>query len=324
MQYTTHDNEIKQFKRLFKQQGIKDFERKYKILEVFLTLEEHVTIMDIISALKKNNIIEERLFVEQTIALLCDFGFAQKITLSDDTIHYEHRHIGLHHDHMVCTKCGKIIEFKDESLEKQQVKLAGAYRFHMLQHKMTIYGICSDCLKERNFVIPLDRANPEEMVKIIEVEGGRKINMRLSAMGIKIGEHLEIVSARSGAQAVVAVGESRFIIGKGMANKVMVQPLQSRNSNNDSPASRPELPVKMTLRDMQEGQEGIISRVAGETVLKRRLLELGINRGTKVFVEKYAPLKDPIEIIIKGYHVSLRVEEAACITVEDVRTSEDR
>ena len=43
----THDNEIKQFKRLFKQQGIKDFERKFKILEVFLTLEEHVTIMDI-------------------------------------------------------------------------------------------------------------------------------------------------------------------------------------------------------------------------------------------------------------------------------------
>ena len=320
----THDNEIKQFKRLFKQQGIKDFERKFKILEVFLTLEEHVTIMDIVNALKKNNIIEDRLFVEQTMALLCDFGFAQKVTFSDDTIHYEHRHIGLHHDHMVCTKCGKIIEFRDESLEKQQLKLAGAYRFHMLQHKMTIYGICSDCLEERSFVIPLDRANTGEMVKIVEVEGGRKINMRLSAMGIKVGEHLEIVSTRPGAQAVVAVGDSRFIIGKGMANKVMVQPIQSGNSGTNAQGAKPDIPVKMTLRDMKEGQEGIISRVAGETVLKRRLLELGINRGTKVFVEKYAPLKAPVEIIIKGYHVSLRVEEAACITVEDVRTPVDR
>ena len=320
----THDNEIKQFKRLFKQQGIKDFERKYKILEEFLNLEEHVTIMDIVNALKKNNIIEDRLFVEQTMALLCDFGFAQRVTFSDDTVHYEHRHIGLHHDHMVCTKCGKIIEFRDESLEKQQLKLAGAYRFHMLQHKMTIYGICSDCLEERNFVIPLDRANPGEMVKIIEVEGGRKINMRLSAMGIKVGEHLEIVSARAGTQAVVAVGESRFIVGKGMANRVMVQPLQSENANGNAKSYNPELPVKMTLRDMKEGQEGVISRVAGETVLKRRLLELGINRGSKVFVEKYAPLKDPVEIIIKGYHVSLRVEEAACITVEDVRTPVNR
>lgn len=320
----THDNEIKQFKRLFKQQGIKDFERKFKILEVFLTLEEHVTIMDIVTALKKNNIIEDRLFVEQTMALLCDFGFAQKITFSDDTIHYEHRHIGVHHDHMVCTKCSKIIEFRDEGLEKQQLKLAGAYRFHMLQHKMTIYGICSDCLEDRSFVIPLDRANPGEMVKILEVEGGRKINMRLSAMGIKVGEHLEIVSAVPGSQAVVAVGDSRFIIGKGMANKVMVQPFKPENSSNNGKALRSDLPVKMTLRDMKEGQEGVISRVAGETVLKRRLLELGINRGTKVFVEKYAPLKDPVEIIIKGYHVSLRVEEAACITVEDVHTPVNR
>ncbi len=320
----THDNEIKQFKRLFKQQGIKDFERKVKILEIFLTLEEHVTIMDIVNALKENNIVEDRLFVEQTMALLCDFGFAQKITFSDETIHYEHRHIGLHHDHMVCTKCGKVTEFRDESLEKQQLKLAGAYRFHMLQHKMTIYGICSDCLEERSFIIPLDRSKPGEMVKIIEVEGGRKINMRLSAMGIKTGEHLEIVSARAGSQAVVAVGDNRFIIGKGMANKVLVQPLPSADSNNDAPALKPDLPVKMTIRDMKEGQEGVISRVAGETVLKRRLLELGINRGTKVYVEKYAPLKDPVEIIIKGYHVSLRVEEAACITVEDVRTPENR
>ncbi|MFO7754108.1 MAG: FeoA domain-containing protein [Desulfobacteraceae bacterium] len=320
----THDNEIKQFKRLFKQQGIKDFERKYKILEIFLLLEEHVTVMDIVNALRKNNVSEDRLFVEQTMELLCDFGFAHKLTFEDNLVHYEHRHIGLHHDHMVCTKCGGITEFRDENLEKQQLKLAGAYKFHMLQHKMTIYGICSGCLEKRSFVIPLDRANPGEIVKIIEVEGGKKINMRLSAMGIKIGEHLEIVSARAGAQAVVAVADSRFIIGKGMANKVMVQPVQSENAAALTDPSRPRLPVKMTLRDMKEGQEGIISKVSGETVLKRRLLELGINRGTKVFVEKYAPLKDPVEIIVKGYHISLRVEEAACITVENVRTSVER
>jgi Fur family ferric uptake transcriptional regulator len=46
---------------------------------------------------------------------------------------------------------------------------------------------------------------------------------------------------------------------------------------------------------------------------------MGFLRGTEVYVEKYAPLKDPLELILKGYHVSLRVEEAARIQVENVR-----
>lgn len=46
---------------------------------------------------------------------------------------------------------------------------------------------------------------------------------------------------------------------------------------------------------------------------------MGILKGTDVYVEKYAPLKDPLELIVKGYHVSLRVEEAAQITVENPR-----
>ena len=58
----------------------------------------------------------------------------------------------------------------------------------------------------------------------------------------------------------------------------------------------------------------------GESLLRRRLMEMGINRGTRIYVEKYAPLKDPLELIVKGYHVSLRVEEAAHIMVEHVKT----
>ncbi|MEE9401993.1 MAG: FeoA domain-containing protein, partial [Desulfobacteria bacterium] len=60
-------------------------------------------------------------------------------------------------------------------------------------------------------------------------------------------------------------------------------------------------------------------RVQGEGPFRRRLLEMGFLRGTEVYVEKYAPLKDPIELILKGYHVSLRVDEAARIQVENVR-----
>jgi Fe2+ transport system protein FeoA len=73
------------------------------------------------------------------------------------------------------------------------------------------------------------------------------------------------------------------------------------------------------LSDLKEGQTGRIVRVGGQGVLRRRLLEMGLIKGTQVYVEKYAPLKDPIEIIVKGYHVSLRVEEASQVILEEIK-----
>ncbi|HUV51260.1 MAG TPA: FeoA family protein [Anaerolineae bacterium] len=75
----------------------------------------------------------------------------------------------------------------------------------------------------------------------------------------------------------------------------------------------------MLLSEMKKGQSGIISGMGGNGILQRRIREMGILKGTRVYVEKYAPLKDPLELIVKGYHISLRVEEAAQITVDDVK-----
>jgi Fe2+ transport system protein FeoA len=74
----------------------------------------------------------------------------------------------------------------------------------------------------------------------------------------------------------------------------------------------------MRLSEMREGQTATIVRVGGAGLLRRRILEMGIVRGAEIHVEKYAPLKDPLELVVKGYHVSLRVEEAAEILVENV------
>jgi Fe2+ transport system protein FeoA len=75
----------------------------------------------------------------------------------------------------------------------------------------------------------------------------------------------------------------------------------------------------MLLSELKEGQRATVVRIGGESLLRRRILEMGILKGTEVRVEKYAPLKDPMELVVKGYHISLRVEEAARILVENVR-----
>jgi Fe2+ transport system protein FeoA len=70
------------------------------------------------------------------------------------------------------------------------------------------------------------------------------------------------------------------------------------------------------LSDCKEGDQVVIRRLIGGGPLRRRLLEMGFTPGTAVRVVKYAPLRDPLECEIKGYHIALRVSEALWIVVE--------
>ena len=72
----------------------------------------------------------------------------------------------------------------------------------------------------------------------------------------------------------------------------------------------------VTLDQLGRGQTGRILRVAGRPATRRRLLELGVVRGETILLQRAAPLGDPLEFVIKGYHLSLRKREAATITVE--------
>ena len=74
-------------------------------------------------------------------------------------------------------------------------------------------------------------------------------------------------------------------------------------------------PSPISLRDLKEGDRAAIEAILGEGAFKRRLLEMGFMPGTTVLIKKYAPLRDPIELVIKGYHVSLRRSEAQQVLV---------
>jgi Fe2+ transport system protein FeoA len=74
----------------------------------------------------------------------------------------------------------------------------------------------------------------------------------------------------------------------------------------------------MTLRDLKIGNSGRVLAVGGEKVLRRRLLDMGITPRTVVTVKKAAPLGDPIELLLRGYVLSLRLDDAEMITIEEV------
>lgn len=70
-----------------------------------------------------------------------------------------------------------------------------------------------------------------------------------------------------------------------------------------------------TLKDVPVGETCVIDRLHGEGALKRRLMDMGLTRGTEVYVRKLAPLGDPIELTVRGYELSVRKEDAAQIEV---------
>ena len=78
--------------------------------------------------------------------------------------------------------------------------------------------------------------------------------------------------------------------------------------------------MEVKLSELKPGEEGIVVRVEGPPTLRRRLMEMGVVRGTRIRMVRKAPLGDPIEYEVKGYNLSLRAREADGVYVEVVRS----
>ena len=77
-----------------------------------------------------------------------------------------------------------------------------------------------------------------------------------------------------------------------------------------------------TLRDVKVGESCTVARLTGTGALKRRIMDMGLTKGTRVHVRKVAPLGDPLELTVRGYELSIRKDEAASIEVTDVAKGE--
>ena len=71
-----------------------------------------------------------------------------------------------------------------------------------------------------------------------------------------------------------------------------------------------------TLRDLKPGDTARVVKITGTGEVRRRILDMGVGKGTAIQVVKVAPLGDPVDIVVKGYHLSLRKEYATSVLVE--------
>ncbi len=77
-----------------------------------------------------------------------------------------------------------------------------------------------------------------------------------------------------------------------------------------------------TLRDVKVGESATVAKLTGTGALKRRIMDMGLTKGTRVHVRKVAPLGDPLELTVRGYELSIRKDEAASIEVTNVERGE--
>lgn len=212
------------FRALIENDGIGYVEERLNIIDVFLDTEEHVTLGDLLRLLKEKGYDYEPEFVRQCMNRWVERGFAQKKVFEGQPPRYEHHHLGKHHDHLICTKCGKIAEFDNEEMERLQMKIAALRGFHVLQHKMEIYGLCAECMQERGPMVPLAMAKPGERVVVGEIMGGKDARSRLATMGIRPGDSLEVINNNGLGRLIVGHGNTRLALGRGIAQKVLVSP----------------------------------------------------------------------------------------------------
>ena len=71
-----------------------------------------------------------------------------------------------------------------------------------------------------------------------------------------------------------------------------------------------------TLRDVKVGEKAVIEKLHGEGALKRRIMDMGLTKGTEIYVRKVAPLGDPMELTVRGYELSVRKGDAELIEVQ--------
>ena len=220
-----HKQEKAQFVKLFKQDRIDRFHDRLAVLEVFLRTEHHVTAGDLTDLVNQSGHRLSTEFVTETIELMCRYGFAQKNRFNNGESRYEHLHLGQHHDHMICTKCRKIIEFEDSHMEQLQLRIAAAKGFHLLQHKMELYGLCQQCLSRRELLYTLDAAKRGERLVVKGFVGGSKARLRLLTMGLRIDDEIEVITNLLPGQLVIGLDYKRLVIGHGLAQKIQVSPV---------------------------------------------------------------------------------------------------
>jgi Fur family ferric uptake transcriptional regulator len=133
------------FEEHIQKAGLRRTAQRDLILEVFLRTEEHLTSEDLYWLVQKEDSTVGHTTVYRTLKLLTEAGLAREVRFGDNKTYYEHHFEHQHHDHMICTECGKVIEFFSAEIEDLQDQMADNFGFKPTHHSLRMWGVCTEC-----------------------------------------------------------------------------------------------------------------------------------------------------------------------------------
>jgi Fur family ferric uptake transcriptional regulator len=134
---------LKSLSKALTEKGIRQTKKRAIILETFFKAGGHLTIEEILERVKKVDPKIGYVTVYRMLRLLKECGLAHQWQFGDGHSRFEKA--TRHHDHLICLKCGKIIEFEEDQIESLQEKVSSQNHFKMVSHVHEIYGYCSRC-----------------------------------------------------------------------------------------------------------------------------------------------------------------------------------
>lgn len=139
--------EIEILEHFIREKGLRYTPQREEILRAFLSVEKHLSADELHKIVSKKNPGIGYVTVYRTMKLLVGAGLCDEVDFGDAVTRFEHRYAHRHHDHLVCLKCGKLIEVTNVKLEKLQDEIAKSNNFTPFKHKLQIFGTCDACSK---------------------------------------------------------------------------------------------------------------------------------------------------------------------------------
>jgi len=134
-----------EFCAYLKKKGLKFTPERRAILEEIFSTHKHFDIEELFERLRKRGEKLSRATIYRTLPLLVKSDLIRETLRCQETVSYEHTFGHPHHDHLLCIGCGKVIEFKEEKIEKLQKAVCKRYNFTSVEHKLGIRGYCKEC-----------------------------------------------------------------------------------------------------------------------------------------------------------------------------------
>ncbi len=128
--------------------NLKQTKQRKLIVEFFLSMKNHVDAEELYELARKKGTNIGLATIYRTLNLLKDAGLVDQSSFVNGRAVYEILEPGTHHDHLVCTKCGKVIEFSNDKIEELQIEVARTHGFRLSSHRLDLYGTCASCSRE--------------------------------------------------------------------------------------------------------------------------------------------------------------------------------